>query len=209
MGKIKLNLRNLPVQEKIAKARTIITSITGNPNFPTPTPTLAAATSATNGLETSAATVQTTKAKLKTDFSDQNEKEDFLDKIMTQLAAYVESVAGDDETMIHSAGMDTKSSAKGPSTSQPTLPAALTATAGDHDGEIDLSWDTVPKAKSYVVEKSADPPTETSWQHAGVSPKSRFTVTGITSGTRCWFRVAAVSTGGQSGWSDPAMKIAP
>lgn len=208
MGKIKLNLRNLPVQEKIAKARTIITSLTGNPNFPTPTPTLAAATAATDGLETSAATVQTTKARLKTEFSDQNEKEDFLDKIMTQLAAYVESVAGDDETKIHSAGMDTKSG-RGPTTSQPTLPGALTATAGDHDGEIDLSWDTVSKAKSYVIERSVDPPTETSWTHAGVSTKSSFTITGLTPGTRYWFRVAAVSSSGQSGWSDPAMKIAP
>lgn len=53
MSKIKLNLRNLPVQEKIAKARTIITSLTGNANFPTPTPTptLAIVTSATDGLE--------------------------------------------------------------------------------------------------------------------------------------------------------------
>ena len=128
---------------------------------------------------------------------------------MTQLAAYVESVAGDDETKIHSAGMDTKSSGKGPSTSQPTVPQALTATAGDHDGEIDLSWDTVPKAKSYIIEISPDPPTDKSWGHAGVSTKSSFTATGLTPGTRYWFRVAAVGTGGQSGWSDPAMKIAP
>lgn len=208
MSKIKLNLRNLPVQEKIAKARTIITSITGNANFPTPTPTLLVVTGATDALETSAATVQTTKAKLKTDFSDQAEKEDFLDKIMTQLAAYIESVAGDDETKIHSAGMDTKA-AKGPTASLPTLPQALTPTIGDHDGEVDLSWDTVPKAKSYIIEMSVDPPTQTTWQHAGVSTKSRFTVTGLTSGTRYWFRVAAVGAAGQSGWSDPAMKIAP
>lgn len=208
MGKIKLDLRNLPVQEKIAKARTIITSLTGNPNFPTPTPTLAVVTGATDGLETSAATAQITKAKLKTDISDRDEKEDFLDKVMTQLAAYVESVAGDDETMIHSAGMDTKAAAsKG--TSAPTLPPALTPTAGDHDGEVDLSWDKVSGAKSYVIERSVDPPTATSWQHAGVSTKSSFTVTGLTSGTRYWFRVAAVGTAGQSGWSDPATKIAP
>jgi hypothetical protein len=207
MSKIKLNLRKLPIQEKIAKARTIVTSLTGNPNFPTPSPTLVLITGAIDALETAAATVQADKAKLKTDVSAQSEKEDSLDQLITQLAGYIQSVAGDDETKILSAGLDTK--AKASSAAEPTLPEALTPTAGDHDGEVDLSWDPVPRAKSYIIEFSVDPPTDTSWKHAGVSPRSSFTVTGLTPGTRYWFRVAAVSTGGQSGWSDPAMKIAP
>jgi fibronectin type III domain protein len=85
----------------------------------------------------------------------------------------------------------------------------LGATAGDHDGEIDLSWDTVDGAKSYVIEQSLDPPTVTSWGHAGVSTKSSAAINGLTSGTRYWFRVAAVNANGTSGWSDPATKIAP
>ena len=92
---------------------------------------------------------------------------------------------------------------------KPTQPAALAVTAGDHDGEIDLTWDTIVGSKSYVIEKSPDPPTPTSWAHAGVSTKSRTTVSGLTSGTRYWFRVAAINANGQSGWSDPATKIAP
>lgn len=207
MSKIRLKIRNLPIPEKIARARTIITSLTGNPDFTTPTPTLAAVTAAINALEAAAATVQSTKQQLKTDVSKQSEREDEFDGIMSQLAGYVQSVAGDDEAKIHSAGMDTKAAKS--STAEPTLPQALTPTAGDHDGEVDLTWDTVPGAKSYIIEMSVDPPTATSWQQAGVSPRSRFTVTGLTPGTRYWFRVAAVSTGGQSGWSDPAMKIAP
>jgi len=208
MSKIKLNFRNLPILDKTAKARTIVTSLTDNPDFPTPTPALAVITAAIDALEAAAATVQSTRAKLKTDVSEQNEKEDALNGIMSQLVGYVQSVAGDDETKIHSAGMDAKSP-KGPATSDPTLPEALSATAGDHDGEMDLSWDPVPKAKSYIIQVSVDPPTESSWKQAGVSTKSSFTVTELTPGTRYQFRVAAVSTGGQSGWSDPAIKIAP
>lgn len=208
MSKIKLNFRNLPIPTKTAKARTVVTSLTDNADFPTPSPALAVITAAIDDLETSAATVQSTRAKLKTDISEQNEKEDALNGLMSQLVGYVQSVAGDDETKIHSAGMDARS-AKGPASSDPTLPEALSATVGDHDGEMDLSWDPVPKAKSYIIQVSVDPPTETSWQQAGVSTKSGFTVTGLTPGTRYQFRVAAVSTGGQSGWSDPAIKIAP
>ncbi len=94
-------------------------------------------------------------------------------------------------------------------TDPPGQPQALTPTAGDREGEIDLSWDTVAGAKSYVIEKSVDPVTPTTWSHAGVSTRSNFTANGLTSGTRYWFRVAAVNNNGQSGWSDPAMKIAP
>jgi len=43
----------------------------------------------------------------------------------------------------------------------------------------------------------------------GTSTKSTTTIDGLTSGTRYWFRVAAVAALGQSGWSDPATKIAP
>lgn len=208
MSKVSLNIRTLPIPQKIAKARTIITALTGNPNFTTPSPTLEVLSRATDNLETSAATVQSTRAKLKTDVSEQTKNEDSFDGIFSQLAGYIQSVAGDDEAIIHSAGLDTKAP-KSPSSAEPTVPQALTPTVGDHDGEVDLSWDTVPKAKSYVIQISADPPTEKSWQHAGVSPKSSFTVTGLIPGTRYWFRVAAVGSGGQSGWSDPAMKIAP
>jgi|GEM_PF-3158351 len=40
MPKIKLNLSALTVPEKIAKAQQIVTKMTGNVHFPTPTPNL-------------------------------------------------------------------------------------------------------------------------------------------------------------------------
>jgi hypothetical protein len=119
----------------------------------------------------------------------------------------VESVAGNDEKLIHEAGMDTKSAATAPS--QMSIPAALEVTTGDKEGEVDPSWDKVAGARSYVIQISPDPPTATNWTHAGTSTKSNTTVSGLSSGTRYWFRVAAVGASGQSGWSDPATKIAP
>ena len=91
----------------------------------------------------------------------------------------------------------------------PDTPTGLESTIGDHDGQLDLSWDPVSGARSYVIEQSSDPPTTTGWTHAGVSTKSSTTVDGLRSGTRYWFRVAAVGPGGQSGWSDPSTTIAP
>ena len=207
MSRIKLNFRRLTIPEKIAKAQQIVTALTGNASFPTPSPALAAVTGSIDGLNKSYAEAQAARQEAKAKTSQQNKDEDSLDQIISQLAAYVESVAGDDETLIQSAGMDTKS-ASAPS-ALPGLPPALSATAGDQGGEIDLAWDTVDNARSYVIEQSADPPTATSWAHAGVATKSRATMSHLTSGTRYWFRVAAVGTAGQGGWSDPTTKIAP
>jgi len=44
------------------------------------------------------------------------------------------------------------------------MPANLTATAGDKEGEIDLSWDRVNGAKSYVVEMCPEPIVATGWK---------------------------------------------
>jgi hypothetical protein len=207
MAQIKLNFSRLSIPEKIARTRQIVLALTNNTNFPTTQPTLALITAGADALEQAASDVQAARQEAKTKTTIQNTTEDTLDRLMTQLAGYVTAVAAGDEAKIQSAGMDVRAA---PGTiTIPSPPQALAATAGDHDGQMDLSWDPVAGAASYVLETSPDPPTPTSWKHAGVSTKSTFTLTNLPSGSRIWFRVAAVNTAGQSGWSDPATKIVP
>lgn len=208
MPKIKLNFSRLPIAQKLARAQQIVSALTGNTNFPAPAPALTAVTVAISDLDTAYSAAQAARQTAKERTASQNEKEDALDQLITQLAAYVESVAGGSEALILSAGMDMRA-APVASTEPPEAPQALSAAAGDHDGEIDLTWDAVAGAKSYVIEKSSDLAATANWVHSGVSTRSNFTVNGLTSGTRFWFRVAAVNNSGQSGWSDPAVKIAP
>lgn len=208
MPKVKLNFSRLPIPEKIAKARQIVAALTGNPDFPDPTPAIPVLNNAIEGLETAFVASQAARQDAKTRTTEQNSAEDTLDRLFSQSASYVEAVAGDNESLIQSAAMDLRVAAV--STNEaPGAPAALSATGGDHDGEIDLTWDTTPGSRSYIIEKSLDPPTPTSWAHAGVSTRSRITINNLTSGSRYWFRVAAINSNGQSGWSDPATKIAP
>ena len=55
-----------------------------------------------------------------------------------------------------------------------------------------------------------DPLSETNWRQSGYEgTKSSFTITGLTSVARYWFRVAAVGAAGQGPWSDQAMKMVP
>ena len=208
MSKIKLNLHSLTIPEKIARSQQIVAALTGNPNFTAPHPPLSEVTAAINDLETASNAAQVARQDAKAKTAAQNAKEEALIRIVTQLVAHVESIAGNDETIILSAGLDVRAAA-GPASVTHTSPPTLTATVGDHDGEIDLSWDTVRGARSYVIERSPDPPTDSSWTHAAISTRSQTTIEDLTSGTRYWFRVAVVTPTGQSGWSNPAMKIAP
>jgi hypothetical protein len=208
MPRLKLNFRRLAIPEKIARAQQIVAALTGNANFPTPHPTLAAVTAAINELETAANAAQAARLEARRRTAAQVNKEADLDQLMTQLGAYVESVAGEDEGLILSAGLEMRSAA-GPDGTAPAAPETLTATTGNHEGEIELSWDAVRGARSYVVERTTNPQEASSWVQAGVAPRSSLVVEGLDSGTRYHFRVASVTLNGQSPWSNHAVKVAP
>ena len=58
MARIRLNLRNLSVTEKIARGRQIVTAMTNNPSFANPNPPLPEVTTALDDLEKAFASVQ-------------------------------------------------------------------------------------------------------------------------------------------------------
>lgn len=208
MAKVKLNFTRLTIPEKLQLVKQILTAMTGNPNFPTPQPTLAQVSAAADALETADSTAQTARAASKTATSERDQKMKALDLLVAQLAAHVESVSGDDETKILSAGMDVRATGS-PGSDPPAQPQGVAATEGDHAGELDVQWDRIVNARSYVLESSTDPTNPALWKHAMVVTTSHATLEGLVSGQRYWVRVAAVNTNGQSGWSDPATKIAP
>lgn len=206
MAKVKLNLNVLTFTEKVQFARSIVTAMTGNGNFTTPVPTLAALTAAANDLEAKSNAAHVKRIAAQTATSLQNDADTELNLKLTQVANYVEIASNGEEAKIASAGIGVRASAA-PVGQLPAV-QALAATGGDMEGECDLNWQPVPKTRNYVIEKSLDPATATSWQQGGFSTKSRFTVEGLTSGTKYWFRVAAIGTAGQSPWSDPACTMA-
>src|ERR1044072_4542172 len=207
MARVKLNLRKLSVTDKIAKGRQIVTGMTNNAHFANPNPPLSDVTTTLDDLEKAFALVQAARSEVTTKTVTQDNAEAKLDQTLTQLAGYVESVAGKDDTVITSAGMETKSSRSAPTV--PTAPLGLSATTGEHEGEINLTWKPVANARSYIIEFSLDPATASSWTHSGVATAANKTLFSLTSGKRYWFRVAAVGAGGQSGWSEHATKVVP
>lgn len=207
MARIRLNLKNLSVNDKIAKGRQIVTAMTNNASFPNPNPSLTEVATDLDELAQAFSLVQAAKSEITTRVVAQENAETKVDQSLTKLAGYVESIAGKDDILISSAGMETKASPSAPSV--PGVPQAVSANAGEHEGEIGLYWKAVPNARSYAIEASNDPAAPASWTHVGIATSASKLITNLTSGKRYWFRVAAVSAGGQSGWSEHATKVVP
>lgn len=207
MAQVKLNLRDLTIPLKVQKFRQIIIAMTGNANFTTPDPTLAALTTATDTLEAKyiAAQAARTTAKELTDLQDAAERT--ADGLLTSEASYVQNKSGGDPAKIQSAGMDVRDPAE-PIGDLPA-PGDISATEGDHDGEVDLHWNRVKGAKSYMVQRTTTPTDAPSWGNPVISTKSKATVAGLVTGTKYYFRVAGIGAAGQGAWSELASKVAP
>lgn len=85
-----------------------MTALTNNKDLPAPTPSLAQVTAAVDEVEKSNDEVQAVRAAAKAKTGALTQQEAALDRTLTQLAAYLESVCGDDEAKTAGAVMQTR-----------------------------------------------------------------------------------------------------
>jgi len=194
MKTIKVGLDGLSPLDKVAKAMFIETKMTGNGAFLTPIPALTVLTAAREALEDAiAAMLNGGKAAT---FA-RNEAEAALDEVIAQLAGYVVSTVGSNESLIRSSGFDVRQHGA-PIGSLPA-PANLRADLTGFQGQIKLAWDRERGAAlNEVYQNDGDPEDEAAWKPIAMTTKSRLTVEHLTSGKTYWFRVRAQGTAGES-----------
>jgi len=190
-----LKLSRFSIPEKVEKGRFIVTSMTGNANFPTPSPDLATITTQVNELET--ASIAAAGGGVD-ETANMHAKEHVLDLSLKSLAAYVESIANSDpvnaEAIALSSGMDVKS---GGTRSAQQFQVESTG----NPGEVKLSTRSADRA-TFLFQVSTDPVNESSWTSIGQSTRAKMVKTGLVSGVRYYFRVAMIDKNGQNPWSD-------
>ncbi len=98
-------------------------------------------------------------------------------------------------------GSDSNQASAIPNT-PPAAPTGLAATAGN--AQVALSWTAASGATSYDVFEGTTSGGESSTPIATGITATTYTVTGLTNGTTYYFEVAAVNSGGQSGYSNEA-----
>ena len=181
--------------EKIQKARKIISKMTGNSSFSEAAPTLAEVAAATDALESAyeAALDGSRSAKIQL-----RQCESEFIGMVKMLAAYVLIASKGDGAIIAGSGFEVKSENK--TSVVPGNPANVRGSATNRAGEVIVRWGKAAAARLYTVQICAD---GTPWKDLGLTSKTRMVVSGLVSGSRPLFRIAALGAAGQSGWSEP------
>jgi len=202
MKKLKalLDFIQLSVIAKIAFYRSVLTRLTGNETFPNPDVTLAEAQTAVDTLETA---YQATLDGSHTAVSAMHDAEDKADALFRILVAYVNRIANGNETEILSAGFHI--SKQSDSIQKPELDAQN----GDNSGSVWLVARAVDKAGAYIWQFAKDtlPTTDEGWTTAGHSTQSYFQVTGLSVGSKYYFRVKAITPTGKNDYTAPLAKV--
>lgn len=207
MSNVKTNLGKLNVTQKVALARQVVTKMTGNATYTTPAPALTALTTAADALEAAFNAALAARASSKQATSTQSDKDTALTLLLNQEASYVQNISVGDQTKIESAGFEVRNHAS-PIGTLPA-PASIELDANVNPGNMGLKWPRVAGAASYIVERALDGSGPLDYISVATPTNTKVTVNTMTSGSRYWFRVAAVGAAGPGMWTLPVSKIAP
>ncbi len=205
-AKAKLGLKDLTLLELLELALTLINGLTGNADFTTPDPALSVITALRNALQAAL----TARNDAQTSLNNKNDllktARKALEDALTSLVEYINKQSNGDAAKIASTGAAVAAT-PAPVTNVEQV-SGLAGSDGDDDGDINLMWNRVKKIIHYELQQSTDPFTATSWHLVAAATKSSETVSGLTLGTKNWFRVRAVSGSDKGPWSEPIMRIA-
>lgn len=205
MGKwyyiLNLGLARITPSTLLVKVRNMVSKLTGNPAFPTPTPPLVDVTAAADELEAAIIAHEANPGPsevLQRSIAFQQMKGLYID-----LGGYVQAASNGDIDLIKSAGGVVRRSAS-PIGELPA-PKKVAAISTPFPGRIDISWGGVRGRAMYEPEIcEGDPNVEANWSVLFLTTKNRHSITGLKSDTVYYFRVKAIGTAGASAMSDLA-----
>lgn len=184
------------------KANTIVTAMTGNTYFPTPNPDLPTLQAAVDAYVNALAVA---KDGSYYDKAVKNQKRAALIELLHALGNYVLYTSNGDEVAARSSGFTI---AKAPSPAPEVSKAEnLQLSDGPNAGELQLMFNRVKGAVSYIYQCAPDPITaDTVWgDQTGTVRKAVFS--GLESRQKYWCRVVAVGIKGQQVASDAVARI--
>lgn len=206
MSYAKLALDGLTIPAKIQYARRLGAAINSNPYFPAPSPSPVQIITKADELEAGFNEALAARLASKTKTGLLDDQSAGLDLLISQLASYVDNASAGDAAKIESAGFAIRATPR--PFGELAAPTDLQVSPSQYPGSADMRWKKVTGAKAYLVERAADGPA-LNWQLIGTSTKGEAAFNSMVSGTKYWFRVAAVGTAGQSPWSDAVPLFAP
>ncbi len=191
----------IPVANKVEIARGVIAKMKNNPAFPKPDISLDEVEAQNNLLEARYIAAMSG-AKVAIALLQQAEEE--WDDKMRKTAAYVDRIADGVASIILSAGFNLAKQ-RGP-----TNRSEFEVKRGNKSGTVILRRYIIQGARSYVWQYCVgDSPAtnEAEWITAQVTTRATAEISGLTTFSTYWFRCAAVTAKGISGYSMPLMLV--
>lgn len=186
----------------IAFARNVVTLMTGNAHYPTPTPPLAEVSIAIDTLETA---VHDALDGGKIAIAARNAAGAGLLSLLRQLASYVQTTCKGDLVILLSSGFQPVKTRTPAGVLPP--PANLRLVPTGTSGQLALRLDRVPNNAGYSVQTADNP--DGPWTDRGVFTSSRgILLTDLTPGQVCWARACANGAADPSGWGGPVSAMA-
>jgi hypothetical protein len=179
----------------IVYAQGIVTRMTGNPSFPSPTPPLARVTAAIDDLR---AAETAALSRIKGAAAARNEKRTALVALLQQLRSYIQATADAGATngasIIQSAGVAVRKTAtRGART--------FTARPGPISGTATVVAVSAARRASYEWQYSTDG--GKTWIAAPSTLQAKTRITGLAQGSTVEFKYRAVTRTGEGDWSQP------
>ncbi len=187
MSRVKIGFSKLTVPEQVERSRLIITAMTGNVNYTTPSPALAVMSTATDDLETA---YNESRGRDKDKTAIMRLRREELLFLINQLASYVQLTSDGDEEKILSSGFDVR----GVNTSHPVTAGPVNNVRlmdGSVSGSVKIDWDEADDAVIYVIVMSLTPEF-TDDDFKGCTTKTQKEIGGLNPGTRYWVKVTAL-----------------
>jgi hypothetical protein len=184
----------LPARKALvgAYATSIVNAMTGNPNFPNPSPPIATVSADLAAYEAAEAAALT---RVKGAAVTRNAKFIVLHSDLEHTMAYVQSVAdanpANAQSIIESAGFAIRKTAS-------RIKSAIKVEAGTVPGAVKLVAKAVASRASYEWQFSTDQKT---WTNAPATLQAKTDIAGLTSGTVYYFRFRGVTKTGEGAFS--------
>ncbi|MBI4930562.1 MAG: hypothetical protein HY841_07360 [Bacteroidetes bacterium] len=198
-AKVKLGLSRMSVPEMVEFALHVVSRMTGNAFFPSPSPSLGnlynAAIALQNAFDQAQGSGPAQTAVM-------HQKREVMETELTAEGHYVEDVANDPansvtgpEAIILSAGMDVKDVT-------PRQKRVFTVSNGNLPGTVELVAERAVRG-SHEWQYTQDLSDPNSWIDAESTTQASVTVSGLESGKRYWFRHRAILPDGPTDYDGP------
>jgi hypothetical protein len=110
-------------------------------------------------------------------------------------------MTGGDPVALLAAGVGVKK-AKQP-VGKPGAPTLMRVVSAESEGAVRLRWKRPVRRCAFLIQMTTAPAATRGWKQVAISIRQSCAVTGLKSGAKCWFRVAASNSYGQGPWSQP------